>query len=145
MTDCALCEENPRYLGGNESLGRCICVTPEAMLALDQLLEENSEREVRICETLRLADDAALEDRIESYVSAVDGVFSDVTAGRLKAGDPDELRKTVDEALNQAYEDGGASKAAEALQDYLCSINLPASPTGATGNAALDVLIALVL
>lgn len=105
---CTLCADNPRYLGGNESLGRCICVTPEAMLALE--------------EELRDERGLALLDRI----GADDW--------------PSVAQEVIDRGLALDHED-----TANLLRGYLVSLGLPSDPAGATGNAALDKLIALVL
>lgn len=142
---CTFCK-GARYLGGAMSLGlgRCVCVTPENMRLLDEAIEASAdaERWVGLCETLRLGDDAGLEDKVEAYVDAVDETFSTVTAGRLEQGQPEELKATVDRAMDDAY--AGGTLVAEALADYLVSIGLPANPAGAVENQALQRLIDLV-
>lgn len=117
MTACKLCTGS-RYLGGVEAMGRCICVTPAAMLALeaelDQTTAENEERYGEMTdEALRY-----LRARIDRYVNQ-----------HPEAGDPSEVTWGDAEA---------------ALRDYLASTPHGAHPIGTTGNLALDRLIDVI-
>lgn len=104
-------------------LGRCICVTPETVLALDAALEEAREP-WKVAETLaRLSEaeqDAALDTLLDKEADAI-------TAAVIRRG--------------WAME---AGELQAALSDALVSLGLPAFPSGALENPALERLVQLV-
>lgn len=101
-------------------LGRCVCVTPEAMLALEKALEEAREP-WKVAETLSRLPDAELDGALETLL---DKEADALTAAILRAGWALETQPVRD-----------------ALSDALVSLGLPAHPTGALENPALERLV----
>lgn len=112
-----------RWLGGNTSLGRCVCVTPENMRALDLALEDAKEPHALAEAFARLSD----EERSVAFDLLTEEEQQAVTAPVME---------------HMSVLDG--MELEEALSDYLVSIDLPARPTGAVGNPALERLLSLV-
>lgn len=115
MSTCKLCK-GTRYLGGVEAMGRCICVTPAAMLALeaelDQTTAENEERYGEMDEaSLRY-----LRQRIDAYLIQHEGKPHKWTMADAEA----------------------------ALRNYMHEQGHPHMPVGTTGSPALDRLVEIL-